>query len=188
VTVPARADAAAGTERLGRSEPPGGYEWLIALLEGAGARYRIIEHAPEGRTEVVSGYRGHPAAQAAKCVVAMVKVGKHDRRYFLAVVPGDRRVDLQALRVLASGKCVIFASREEAEALAGSRSGSILPFSARSDLELVVDPGVLKQAVVFFNAARLDRSLALDVGDYVRIAQPRIHPIAATQTEEHHDR
>ena len=41
------------------------YERLLSLLGGAGARYRVIEHAPEGRTEVVSAYRGNPVACAA---------------------------------------------------------------------------------------------------------------------------
>jgi Ala-tRNA(Pro) deacylase len=172
-----RAFAQEEAKRLSKPQSGDVYEWLISLLEDAGARYRIIEHPPEGRTVIVSGYRGHPAAQAAKCVVVMVKVAKHDRRYFLAVVPGDRLVDLQALRTLADGKYVAFASREEAESLSRTRSGTILPLSVHPGLELVADPDLLKQPVIFFNAARLDRSVALDVADYVRIAQPRIYPI-----------
>ncbi|PSK95871.1 hypothetical protein CLV63_11334 [Murinocardiopsis flavida] len=51
-------------------EGTGAYERLIGLLDAAGARYRVIDHAPEGRTEIVSGYRGHPVAHAAKCLVS----------------------------------------------------------------------------------------------------------------------
>ncbi|HYN97276.1 MAG TPA: YbaK/EbsC family protein [Pilimelia sp.] len=149
------------------------YDRLIALLDGAGARYRELDHPPEGRTEVVSGYRGHPVAHAAKCLVVMVKIGKKSSRYFLAVVPGDARVDLAALKALAGGTYVAFAATEKAEALAGSASGTILPFSFHPDLELVVDPGVLAPSEIYFNAARLDRSLALDTTDYRRIAEPR---------------
>ncbi len=154
------------------------YERLISLLDKEGARYRTIDHAPEGRTEVVSGYRGNPLAAAAKCIVAMVKVGKRTTRYVLAVVPGDARVDLQALKARAEGTYVAFASTDRAEALAGSVTGTILPFSFHPELELVVDPGLLAHAEIFFNAGRLDRSIALDTEDYVRLADPRIHPIA----------
>ena len=156
------------------------YTRLISLLDAADARYRIIEHAAEGRTEVVSAYRGHPVARAAKCLVVMVKLGKRTSRYFLAVVPGDARVDLGALKALAGGTYVAFASTDKAEALSGSVSGTILPFSFHPDLELVVDPGLLEHTEIFFNAARLDRSLALATRDYVRVANPRICPIAAT--------
>ncbi len=35
------------------------YERLVALLEENGARYPLIDHEPEGRTEVVSPMRGN---------------------------------------------------------------------------------------------------------------------------------
>ena len=153
------------------------YERLIALLDGANARYKVIDHAPEGRTEEVSALRGNSLGSAAKCIVVMVKIGKKVSRYFLVVVPGDARVDLQALKELAGGTYVSFASTDKAEALAGSVSGTILPFSFHEDLTLVVDPALLGHPELFFNAARLDRSLALDVQDYVRLADPTIAPI-----------
>jgi Ala-tRNA(Pro) deacylase len=155
------------------------YDRLVSLLDGEGARYRVIEHPPEGRTEVVSGHRGNPIASAAKCIVVMVKVGKKVTRYFLAVVPGDTRVDLAAVKALAGGTYVAFASTDKAEALAGSASGTILPFSFHPDLELIVDPTLLTHEEIFFNAARLDRSLALSTDDYRRLAEPKLHAIAA---------
>ena len=153
------------------------YERLISALDGGGARYRVIDHEPEGRTEVVSAYRGNPIASAAKCIVVMVKIGKKTSRYYLAVVPGDARVDLNALKALAGGTYVAFASTDRAEQLAGSISGTILPFSFHPDLELVADPALLAHPEIYFNAARLDRSLALNTEDYVRLADPKIHPI-----------
>ncbi|WP_078900373.1 YbaK/EbsC family protein [Streptomyces sp. SBT349] len=158
------------------------YGRLISLLDAGGARYRVIDHAPEGRTEVVSAYRGHPVSHAAKCLVVMVKTGKRTKRYFLAVIPGDARVDLPGLKALAHGTYVSFASTDRAEALSGSVSGTILPFSFHPDLELIVDPGLLEHPEIYFNAARLDRSLALDTRDYrdhLDRAGARIAPITA---------
>ncbi len=157
------------------------YERLMSVLDTGGAKYRIIDHEPEGRTEVVSGYRGHPVEQAAKCIVVMVKLTKKTSRYYLAVVPGDGRVDLQALKALAGGTYVAFASPDKAEALAGSRSGTILPFSFHPDLTLVTDPALLEHPEIYFNAGRLDRSLALNTDDYVRLANPDRHPITAAE-------
>jgi len=67
------------------------YDRLIDLLDRHGARYRLIDHPAEGRTEIVSGYRGNDLSAAAKCMIVMVKVGKKVTRYVLAVVPGDAR-------------------------------------------------------------------------------------------------
>ncbi|MFG2650495.1 YbaK/EbsC family protein [Streptomyces sp. NPDC048436] len=70
------------------------------------------------------------------------------------------------------------ATQEAAERLAGSVSGTILPFSFDPELQLVVDPALLVHDEIFFNAARLDRSLALRTADYEAIAEPRTATIA----------
>jgi Ala-tRNA(Pro) deacylase len=42
------------------------YTRLIADLDGAGAQYRLIEHAPEAQTEAVSLLRGHDLDRSAR--------------------------------------------------------------------------------------------------------------------------
>ena len=149
------------------------YLRLIALLDEHHAAYRLIDHAPEGRTEIVSALRGNALAQAAKCIILMVKLGKKTTRYVLAVIPGDARLDLGAVKALLGGTYAAFASTEVAERLAGSVAGTILPFSFSPELELIVDPSLLEHAELFFNAARLDRSMALKSSDYAALAKPR---------------
>ncbi len=150
------------------------YSRLIALLDQHGVAYRLIDHAPEGQTEIVSSLRGNALSQAAKCIVLMIKIGKKVTRYVLAVVPGDARVDLQAVKALIRGTYVAFASSDIAERLAGSVTGTILPFSFNPELDVVVDPSLLENDEIYFNAARLDRSMALKTSDYVTIAKPRL--------------
>ncbi len=72
------------------------YTHLIALLDRHGAQYRLIDHAPEGRTE----------------------------------------------------------------------------------LELIVDPSLLEHDEIYFNAARLERSMVLKTSDYIAVARPRLGRIA----------
>jgi Ala-tRNA(Pro) deacylase len=155
------------------------YSRLIELLDRHNASYRLIDHAPEGRTEVVSPMRGNALSQAAKCIVLMVKIGKKVTKYILAVVPGDRKVDLQAVKAQMGATYVAFASQDIAERLAGSVAGTVLPFSFTPELELVVDPSLLENNEIYFNAARLDRSMVLKTSDYVALANPRLGRIAA---------
>jgi Ala-tRNA(Pro) deacylase len=154
------------------------YDWLMDQLERRQARFRLIDHVPEGRTEPASILRGHALAQAAKCLVVRVATGRRSRRYVLAVVPGDRKVDLEELRDMYAGTEVSFAARDVAERLAGSVSGSVMPFARHPELDLVADPELLVHDEIFFNAARLDRSVALATDDYVAMALPRVRPIA----------
>jgi Ala-tRNA(Pro) deacylase len=150
------------------------YIRLLTLLNQQGIPYRLIDHAPEGRTELVSAMRGNALSQAAKCIILMVKLGKKVTRYILAVVPGDARVDLPTVKTLMQGTYVAFASSEIAERLAGSVTGTILPFSFNPELDVVVDPSLLENEEIYFNAARLDRSMALKTRDYVTVAKPRL--------------
>lgn len=157
------------------------YTHLIAFLDQHGIPYRLIDHAPEGRTEIVSPLRGNALSQAAKCIVLIVKIGKKVTRYVLAVFPGDARVDLQAVKALMQGTYVAFASSEIAERLSGSVTGTILPFSFNPELELVVDPSLLENNEIYFNAARLDRSMVLKTSDYIALARPRLRRIVGSR-------
>ncbi|MET8630476.1 YbaK/EbsC family protein [Kitasatospora sp. NPDC004669] len=167
-------------ETIRPDEPadPSTYTRLIDLLDRSGCRYRMIHHAAEGRTDAASVLRGHPLRQAAKCLVLQVRTPGRGTRHALAVVPGDLRVDVDAVRDLLGGTSAGFASPERAERLTGCRSGSVVPFAFHSDLELIVDPELLESPQLYFNAARLDRSVALDTGDYFTLARPRIAPVA----------
>jgi Ala-tRNA(Pro) deacylase len=155
------------------------YDRLIRLLDNHGASYRVIDHEPEGRTEVVSRLRGNDLAAAVKCMVVMVKLSKKLRKHVLVVVPGDRRVDLGAVKGLRDGRYAGFADAETAEALSGCVPGTVVPFSWNNHLELVVDPGIYRHSEIYFNAGRLDRSLALASADHRRIA--RAHEAQVSQ-------
>lgn len=164
-------------------EPYDTYDRLITLLDTSSVDYQLIDHAPEGTTDAVCALRGHPASEAAKCIVLRVKVDRRTTRHVLAVVPGDRRVDLDAIRTLFTARYVGFSDAETAERLARAIPGTVLPFSFDPELEVVADPDVIKQPRLYFNAARLDRSLCLSGPDYERSANPRVEPIAGPAPE-----
>ncbi len=153
------------------------YQQLISLLDARNVPYRLVDHAPEGRTDVVSQLRGNALSQAAKCIVVMVKLGKKERRYCIAVIPGDAKLDLKAVQALFSGDYATFAPQEIAEEMTGSVAGTILPFSFREDLPVVVDPSLLANDEIVFNAARLDQSMWIKSSDYIAAANPNVAPI-----------
>jgi Ala-tRNA(Pro) deacylase len=154
------------------------YAQLITLLDEHAVAYRLIDHPSEGRTDIVSSMRGNRLAQAAKCIILIVKVGKKVSKYVLAVVPGDARVNVAAVRALFGGTYAAFATAEIAERLAGSVAGTILPFSFTPELELIADPSLRDQEELYFNAGRLDRSIVLKTHDYLTLAKPRLEAIA----------
>ncbi|WKZ46728.1 MAG: YbaK/EbsC family protein [Anaerolineales bacterium] len=154
------------------------HEQLCALLDKEGATYRVIEHDPEGRTEFIAKIRGNRIEQSIKSIVVQVRVSKKENIYCLANVPGDCRVDLDGIKRHFDAKGVGMAPREKAEALTGCVIGAIPPFTFCDQLPLLVDPLVQENAEVVFNAGRLDRSIFMNLDDYIRIAKPQLVPIA----------
>ena len=155
------------------------FEQLQKLLEENDARFRVIEHPPEGKSDEVARIRGTEPGQGAK---AMLCKGKGaDDPFVLAILSGNKKLDFQKLANAVGLKKVTLAKPEDAMRETGCVIGAIPPFSFSGQIALVVDPSLLEDyAEIAFNAGRLDRSMVLDSQDYIRIAnaKPQLHSIA----------
>ena len=160
------------------SDPLDVHERLRALLDSQGAVYRVIEHEPEGHTEVISKVRGNRLQQAIKSIVVQVRLNKKENIYCLANVPGDCRIDLDGIKARYNAASIAIAPRDKAEQLTGCVIGSIPPFSFNDALILLADPLIRENREVVFNAGRLDRSIFMNMDDYFRIAMPQVVKIA----------
>ena len=156
------------------------HERLLALLDSHDARYRVIEHEPEGRSEEISRIRGNDPAQAMKALVLSVSGRGKGKRAVMAVIPGSQRLDMKALLSHVGAQKGRFAKPKEAADLTGCVMGSIPPFSFRKDLILVVDESFKALEEVTFNAGRLDRSLMLCFADYEKIVEPEFGRFATS--------
>jgi len=154
------------------------FDRLVALLSDAKAKFRVIEHEAEGRSEAISVIRGNRPDQAAKAMVLDLRGGGGGKRHVLAILPGSRKLDFVAVAQLFEARKCGFASPETAQELTGCAIGSVPPFSLNPALAIVVDEDLLANQTLFFNAGRLDRSMELDTKDWLAVAQPKIARIA----------
>jgi Ala-tRNA(Pro) deacylase len=157
---------------------------LTELLNREGATYRVIEHEPEGRTQFITQIRGNRLEQAIKSMVVQVRLTKKKNIYCLANVPGDCRVDLDAIKGHFKAKSIGVAPREKAEGLTGCVIGAIPPFSFSDQLQVLADPLIQGNEEVVFNAGRLDRSIFMKLNDYIRIAKPLLVNITLRSTDQ----
>jgi len=153
---------------------------LVELLTQEGADFRVLEHEPEGRTEFITQIRGNRLEQAVKSMVVQVRLNKKENIYCLANVPGNCRVDLDAIKDHFNARSIGVAPREKAELLTECAIGSIPPFSFSDQLQVLADPLIRENEEVVFNAGRLDRSIFMKMEDYIRIAKPSLIQIAST--------
>jgi Ala-tRNA(Pro) deacylase len=154
------------------------FDELVKLLDSQSARYRVLEHPAEGKSEEVARIRGTEPGQGAK---AMLCRSKDDADTFiLAILPGDRKLDFRKVAEAVGLKKVTLATAEEATRETGCVIGAIPPFSFSERIALVVDPLLIESyKEIAFNAGRLDRSMVLDSQDFVRIAKPKLYTLCA---------
>ena len=151
---------------------------LTELLNQEGAKYRVIEHEPEGRTEMIAKIRGNRIEQSIKSMVVQVRLNRRENIYCLANVPGDCRIDFDGIKNHFNADSVAFAFRDKAQELTGCVIGAIPPFSFSAQLQVLADPLIQQNEEIVFNAGRLDRSIFMKLDDYIRIARPQIAKIA----------
>jgi Ala-tRNA(Pro) deacylase len=154
------------------------HKQLCDLLDRERATYRVVEHEPEGHTEVIAQIRGNRIQQSIKSIVIQVRLKKKENVYCLANVPGDCRIDFAGIKNHFQADSVAFASRDKAQELTGCVIGSIPPFSFNDQLLVLADPLIQENEEVVFNAGRLDRSIFMRLDDYLRVARPQLVDIA----------
>ena len=154
------------------------HEQLRALLDSEGATYRVVEHEPEGRTELIAKIRGNHIEQSIKSMTLQVRLTRKENIYCLTNVPGDCRIDFDGVKRHFGADSVAFASREKAQELTRCVIGAIPPFTFSDQLKVLADPLIQQNEEVVFNAGRLDCSIFMKCDDYLRIAKPSLVPIA----------
>lgn len=155
------------------------HQQLRDLLERENATYRVVEHEPQGHTEIIARIRGNRIEQSIKSIVVQVRLNRKENIYCLANVPGNCRIDFDGIKRYLQADSVAFAAREKAQELTGCVIGAIPPFSFNDQLQVLADPLIQQNAEVVFNAGRLDRSIFMKLEDYIRIAKPQLVKIAS---------
>jgi Ala-tRNA(Pro) deacylase len=157
------------------------FRQLLALLDGGGARYRVIDHPAAGKSEEVARIRGTEVGQGAKAMACKLSIPGGPALHVLAVLAANRQLDLAALARQFGAKKASLMSPKEIDTLTGCVLGAIPPFSFHPALQLVADPELFERyREIAFNAGRLDASIVLDADDYLRLARPRMATIRQT--------
>jgi Ala-tRNA(Pro) deacylase len=158
---------------------PTPHEQVLKLLNDGHAAYRIVEHEPEGRSEIIAKIRGNRPEQSLKAIVVSLRGGGGEgKRYAMAIVPGNRRVDMRSLKKELGAQKGSFVDAQTLNDLTGCVMGSVPPFVFNDDLPLIADEDIRDNEEVVFNAGRLDRSIFMSLDDYIALAKPRFAKIA----------
>lgn len=137
--------------------------------------FREVHHKPTRTSEDSARARGEELRIGGKAL--LIKV---DDDFRLFVLSADRKLDSSAIKKRFGARKTRFATPEELAQRTGLVPGSVPPFgSPILPFPLYVDPSVLSNERIAFNAGSLTDSIIIAISDYRRIASPEVFNFSA---------
>ena len=142
---------------------------VSAALRAAAVDARI-EQFDEGTPTARDAARaiGCELSQIVKSIVLVC-----DGAFVLALVPGDRRADEQAVATAVGAKDVRAARPEEVLQATGFEAGGVAPFPQRAIAQTLMDRSFLAHAVVWIGAGTPSHMASLAPVELARLARAR---------------
>ena len=151
------------------------------FLDGNHVRYAMIQHSPAYSASEVAQSVHISGRNLAKVVIVVI-----NNRLAMAVVPATRDVDLNLLQRVTGFLDVRLAEEAEfADRFEGCQLGAAPPFGNLFGIDTYVEPRLLQQSHIGFNAGTHHQAILMKSDDYARLACPIVTHIAA---EPIHDR
>lgn len=165
-------------------DPPlhGVAQRIVTRLASAGCWYETFTHEAVLTSEAAAATRpGYALRQGAKALLMRYKGGAKSASstgaFALLVVPADRKLSNKLAKKALGVRDLRFADGPELEAATGGiLSGAVPPFGDMlgEGLTVVVDPALLEEERIVFNAGDRRFSVAMRAKDYVRLCQPAV--------------
>ena len=150
-------------------------ERVAAFLRTAGAEARLEQLESRTATaEDAARAAGCPLEQIVKSIVVVC-----DGRPVLALVPGDRRADLEKIAGAVGAAEARIARAREVEEATGFAPGSVAPFPLPQIETILIDRSLLTHDVVWIGAGSPSHLAMLPPAELVRLA--RAVPMDAVQ-------
>ncbi|MGM0401624.1 MAG: aminoacyl-tRNA deacylase [Chloroflexota bacterium] len=158
----------------------------MRILEVKGIPYEAYYfskeiHSAQGVAEVV----GIPANRVYKTLVTVPTEGR--AQPILAVVPGDRELDLKALATVAGEKKVRMASLEEAEDFTDLQVGGISPLALlQKAWPVFLDASAKAHDAILVSAGKRGINLKMAVEDLLSLTDARLAAISRKPATDLH--
>lgn len=144
------------------------FEIICTFLTEREVTYRTVYHRPTTTSEESAAARGEEVAIGGKAIVMKI-----DESFKLFVLSAAMKIDSKKIKQHFSAKSIRFASKEELMALTGLVPGSVPPFGRPIlGLDLYLDPSVVRNDTIAFNAGTLTDSIIMNTKEYLRAAAP----------------
>lgn len=147
---------------------------ILEILKANHVWFETFEHEPARTSEESAKLRpGYTISQGAKAIIVRVKNLSGEKRFVMLVIPGNLRFDNEKTKHALKIKDIRFATEDEViEITKGVLPGGVPPFGNLFGLEVFVDPILLENEKIVFNAGDKRYSVAMKSEDYINIVKP----------------
>ena len=152
---------------------------VTRLLNKQGISYTLLPHTePVFTVETAAAQRGVVKEEMVKSILLREKSGS--RRYVMACVLGDTRLDYKAVRAHLGGewKRLTFARGEEIQAVTGYVQGAVNPLCLLDDVPVVFDVAIAECNNVNISSGDPMAGIEMKPGDLIRLAGAQMAVIA----------
>jgi Cys-tRNA(Pro)/Cys-tRNA(Cys) deacylase len=147
----------------------------IKFLKQKNIPFEVVRytHAEKG-AEFAARATGFALNKTVKTLV----VDLEDKKCLLALLPGDKQLDLKGIARICSVKKAVMADTETAERLTGYLVGGISPFGVKQRLPVMIEESILQFDRVLINAGQRGIMLLMIPEDIVKAVDGRVSKIA----------
>ncbi|HCR72062.1 MAG TPA: hypothetical protein DIW23_11505 [Anaerolineae bacterium] len=149
---------------------------VTRFLDSRKIKYTAHELPPEkiGAVEAAQ-ILNVPEAQVFKTIVTTREKGKP----VLAVIPGDRSVDLKSLASFLNEKKMSLPTQKEAETLTGLQAGGISPLALiNKGFQVVIDSACESYEEIFISGGQRGINIQINAKDLIRLVNAKIGVIS----------
>lgn len=148
------------------------------LLDRNGIVYEVSEHAAVYTSEQAAKVRGVELRTGVKALVFKIEQGS----FILGLIAADKKMDLKKLAKIVGTRKLELASPQDVLKVTGCEIGSVHPFGNLFGLPTYMDPSVLENDSVNFNAGLHTVSIYMKAEDLVKAIKPAITEFSRAQT------
>ena len=138
----------------------------IKFLQQKAASFEIVKYKHDRKGAVFAAQSvGFPLERTVKTLVVMLG----QKQFVLALVPGDRQLNLKEMAKACKVKRAEMADTAVAERLTGYQVGGISPFGTRTTMPVYAQASIFELDRICINGGRRDMLVELDPAELVRI-------------------
>ena len=153
------------------------YETIINVLKANSVNFTELEHEPVYTSEQAARVRGLSIDSGAKSLLL-----KANDNYYLIVLSGSKRLDSKKFKQLFGIKKFRFATPDEVKAKMQCNIGACYPLGSIVNLDTYIDKSLNNQSFISFNPGRHDKSIKMDLKDYLMIENPKKIDVSVTSS------